>query len=76
MKYRATHLKTGQVSILEAEKVRQIQENGFGGLFTFEAMPDKNEGKAGVWPEQVQETAESEEENEAEKPTKAKKTPK
>lgn len=69
MKYRVTHLKTGQVSILEADKVRQIQENGFGGLFKFETITDKK-------PEPDEWHPVAEEENEAEKPTKAKKTPK
>lgn len=72
MKYRVTHLKTGRVSILEAEKVRQIQENGFGGLFTFETITDKKP-EADEWHPVAEEETEK---IEAEKPTKAKKTPK
>lgn len=74
MKYKATYLKDGTVTELTAEKVHQIQTNGFGGLFKFEPI---NEGRTGVLPDKAAEIAGlSEEETEPETPPKSKKTPK
>lgn len=73
MTYRATHLKSGHVSTLSADKVRQIQENGFGHLFTFEAV---NDDIPAEMPEPEETEPETPEEIEPEERPKGKKTAK
>ena len=73
MTYRATHLKSGHVSTLSADKVRQIQENGFGHLFTFETVNDDSPAEM---PEPDETELENPEEIEPEERPKGKKTAK